>query len=255
MSIYKPCDIRGHVAGELTPELYRRWGFTLGSWLDPTAKFVVGGDVRDSTPAFQEALIDGLCTAGVDTRSISASCPPRWSIMPRAALQAEGCAIVTGSHNPAELNGLKWLVGDQPPGPDEVERLRRAGRAAGRCESPGRPRSNPRPLDISFDYVAWLQETWVDALRAHRHVVLDPMHGCWAARARRYLNAIFPECLLSAIHDWSDPRVRGPQSRLLAARPAATSFARRSIASGPTWGWPSTATATASRWWTTRGWP
>jgi phosphomannomutase len=35
------------------------------------------------------------------------------------------------------------------------------------------------------------------------------MHGCWAARARRYLNAIFPECLLSAIHDWNDSRFEG----------------------------------------------
>jgi len=66
VSIYKPCDIRGQVAGELTPELYRRWGQTLGSWLPGMAKFVVGGDGRDSTPAFQEALIDGLCAAGLD---------------------------------------------------------------------------------------------------------------------------------------------------------------------------------------------
>ena len=30
VSIYKPCDIRGKVAGELTPELYRRWGTSPG---------------------------------------------------------------------------------------------------------------------------------------------------------------------------------------------------------------------------------
>jgi phosphomannomutase/phosphoglucomutase len=35
------------------------------------------------------------------------------------------------------------------------------------------------------------------------------MHGCWATRARRYLHAIFPESLLSAIHDWRDPEFEG----------------------------------------------
>ena len=46
MTIYKPCDIRGDAAGELTPALYQGWGRTLGLRLPPMAKFVVGGDVR-----------------------------------------------------------------------------------------------------------------------------------------------------------------------------------------------------------------
>ncbi len=123
-------------------------------------------------------------------------------------LRASGCAIVTASHNAAEWNGLKWLVGDLPPGPEEVDRLRSQSNGAA-AEPAGRPSGSPRGLDISFDYVAWLQERWADSLRAHKHVVLDPMHGCWSARARRYLNAIFPECLLSAIHDWSAPDFDG----------------------------------------------
>jgi phosphomannomutase/phosphoglucomutase len=69
--------------------------------------------------------------------------------------------------------------------------------------------SQPRPFDISFDYVAWLQETWVEALGVQRHVVLDPMHGCFARRARRYLQAIFPECLISAVHDEPDAAFAG----------------------------------------------
>jgi phosphomannomutase / phosphoglucomutase len=32
-------------------------------------------------------------------------------------------------------------------------------------------------------------------------VVLDPMHGAWSCRARRYLQAVFPHSLFSAVHD------------------------------------------------------
>ena len=68
----------------------------------------------------------------------------------------------------------------------------------------------PRTLDVSFDYVAWLQETWCDGLRAQLHVVLDPMHGGWSSRARRYLHAIFPACLISVVREGSDPDSCGP---------------------------------------------
>ena len=60
-------------------------------------------------------------------------------------LRASGCAIVTASHNAADWNGLKWLVGDSPPGPEEVERLRSQsdGAAAEPAEHP--TSSRPRP--------------------------------------------------------------------------------------------------------------
>ena len=64
-------------------------------------------------------------------------------------------------------------------------------------------------MDISFDYVACLQETFVDSLTAQQRVVLDPMFGCWATKARRYLHAIFPQCLFSTVHDVVDDRFGG----------------------------------------------
>ena len=57
--------------------------------------------------------------------------------------------------------------------------------------------------------MAHLQETFVESLSAQRHVVLDPMHGCWAGRVRRYLHAIFPQCLFSTIHDTADAQFGG----------------------------------------------
>jgi phosphomannomutase len=202
MTIYKPCDIRGDAAGELTPALYQGWGRALGLRLPPTAKFVVGGDVRASTPPFLAALVEGLCQAGLDVVELGLL-PTPMIYYAKQRLHAEGCAIVTASHNPAAINGLKWMIGDEPPTPEEVAALERS--EAGKTGD-GAPRSvtKPRSLDISFDYVACLQETFVESLTAHRHVVLDPMHGCWAQRVRRYLHAIFPQCVFSTIHDTVD---------------------------------------------------
>ncbi|MBN2476458.1 MAG: hypothetical protein JXB62_17725 [Pirellulales bacterium] len=207
MNIYKPCDIRGRAADDLTPDLYRSWGRALGHQVPPQSKFVAGGDVRGSTPGFLAALIDGLCDADLDVVDLG-QLPTPMIYHARRRLAAAGCAAVTASHNPAEINGLKWMVGGRPPSEREVLALQR-GADDPRSVPSGRRRGAWRRLDVSFDYVAWLQETWVDAMGAECHLVLDPMHGCLARRARRYLHAVFPQSLISAVHDDPHPAFAG----------------------------------------------
>ena len=219
------------------------------------AKFVVGGDVPrlhaglpcgpDRRPLRRRHRRD---RPGPAAHADDLSC--------QARLQAAGCAIVTASHNRGR---------DQRPEmdsrPDEPPGARRGRAAAERVGAAGGdPTAGPRrphraSLDISFDYVAWLQEMWVEALRAHRHVVLDPMHGCWAARGaavpQRHLPAM-PVVGHSRLGPSAVCRLQFPIARI---RRIWTSFARRSIGSAPTWGSLSTATATASPWSITRAWP
>ncbi|MBN2578598.1 MAG: hypothetical protein JXB10_06360 [Pirellulales bacterium] len=206
MSIYQSCGIRGRDRSELTPELYDRWGCALGMQLPPHAKFAVGGDLRSSTPAYHAALIEGLCRAGLDVVNLGIL-PTPMVYHAKQRLRADGCAIVTASHHPAGMNGLQWMVGDRPPTLSDVEALGRAAEES--ASETGRSPAAARQLDISFDYVADLQETWVDALGSHLHVVLDPLHGGWSGKARRYLHAIFPQCLFSAIHEQSDGNFAG----------------------------------------------
>ncbi len=200
-SIYKPCDIRGHMTTELTPELYVRWGRVLGEQLEPGAKFLVGGDVRLSTPTFLKALIEGLSQTGVDVVDLG-TLPTPIIYYAKHRLLADGCAIVTASHNPPDYNGLKWMLGDRPPTEQQVALLREGAEEA---PAPSGRTSRPsRTVDITFDYVAWLQETWGQRQTVNSRIVLDPMHGCWARRARRYLQAVFPHSFVSAIHDTPD---------------------------------------------------
>jgi len=123
MSIYKPCDIRGPVT-ELSLALYRRWGEVLGSALEEGEHIVVGGDVRFSTPAFQAALIDGLCAAGLRVTDLGVL-PTPMVYFAKRHLRADACAIVTASHNPPDINGLKWMIREEPVDEWEVKALRR----------------------------------------------------------------------------------------------------------------------------------
>ena len=203
MSIYKPCDIRGHAGTELTPELYRSWGRTLGLQLEPMSKFVVGGDVRQSTGGFLAALVEGLSQTGVDVVNLGIL-PTPMIYYAKRQLPAAGSAIVTASHNPPEFNGLKWMLGNRPPTQEEVLFLK-GGVETTATEPSGRRPSTPRPLDIGPDYVAWLQQYWADSRQTRFPLALDPMCGCWAGRAKRYLHAVFPGVRCSAVRDEPDP--------------------------------------------------
>lgn len=203
MSVYKPCDIRGHVPTDLNEDLYRSWGRSLGLMQPGPCKFVIGGDVRFSTPGFLAALSDGLASVGADVVDLG-FLPTPMVYYAKRRLRADGCAIVTASHNPPDHNGLKWMVGDSPPTAEQVERLRRDAEA-GCSQEATVARGSRRELDISYDYVAWLQETWFDGRDAEATIVLDPMHGCWSLRARRYLQAVYPRVVLATIRDEADP--------------------------------------------------
>jgi len=207
LSIYKPCDIRGNATDELTPELYHRWGRALGLQVAPGDKFVVGGDCRGSTSRFLAALVAGLAEAGMDVIDLGIL-PTPMVYHARRRVGASACAIVTASHNAAELNGLKWLIGRRPPSEKEVAMLAQEAELLSSVPVSRHPHP-PRTLDVSFDYVAWLQEAWVEWQSAECRVVLDPMHGCNVQRARRYLQAVFPRSLFSAIHDTADPGFGG----------------------------------------------
>jgi phosphomannomutase len=207
VSVYKPCDIRGNAGEELSPALYESWGRTLGRQLAPGSTVVIGGDVRGSTPPYLAALGKGLVQAGMEVTNLGLL-PTPMIYFAKRHLQASACAIVTASHNPATINGLKWMLGDRPPTPEGVAVLER-----GVTETIGardtRTQGTMRDVDMVPDYVRWLQEEFKTASAAPLKVVLDPMYGCWSERARRYLQGVFPRCEFSAIRDAADPQFGG----------------------------------------------
>lgn len=200
MSVYKPCDIRGPV-GALSGDLYRSWGRALGQKLPPGSRFVVGGDVRLSTPGFLEALVTGLSEAGMVVENLGVVPTPLVYFAKRHR-GAGGAAIVTASHSPPDLNGLKWLIGELPPTAEHVRQLEREGEGeAGATRSAG----TVRRVDVATEYLNWLLERWGCQRGGKlRRVIVDPGNGCWSGRARDDLGRVFPALELVTIHDTED---------------------------------------------------
>jgi len=73
---------------------------------------VIGGDVRDSTPAFMKAAIKGMRETGIDVIDIGIVATPvmYFSIW---KLQTDGGMMITASHNPSDYNGIKLNLGMQ----------------------------------------------------------------------------------------------------------------------------------------------
>jgi len=209
MSIYKACDISGPVT-ELNPDLYRSWGRILGSRLEKGEVFPVGGDVRLTSPAFRGAFIEGVMSVGLSAVDLG-TLPTPMVYFARRYFSTSGCAIVTASHNPPDINGLKWMVGRLPPSEGEVQSLREKDE----IDRGGKERrdGSREEMDIAPAYREWLLERWGnEGIRGK--VILDPGNGCWAGRAREYLGEIFPEVEWVAIHDQEDGlfRERNPDS-------------------------------------------
>jgi phosphomannomutase / phosphoglucomutase len=209
MSVYKACDIRGPSA-ELSPELYRSWGGILGSRLERGSVFPVGGDVRLTSPVFREAFIEGLVSVGLRAIDLG-TLPTPMVYFARRHFQAPGCSMITASHNPPDINGLKWMVGNLPPDEKEVQSLR-IGFEAGEVGK-GRDGGIREKVDIAPAYREWLCERWSDGRRKGK-IVVDPGNGCWSKRAGEYLGEVFPEMEFTAIHDREDGlfRDRNPDS-------------------------------------------
>lgn len=209
MSIYKACDIRGKAGSELGPDLYRSWGLILGGRLEPGERFVVGGDVRESTRPALTALIDGLVEAGAEAGDLGILPTPMVYFAQRD-LQATACAMVTASHSPADINGLKWLVGGRPPSEAEVQSL-------GQVTGSPRPGGRRRSVDIAPRYVEWLCRAWVVGEGFSGRIIADPGQGCWAGRVVPYLQQALPSAEVTAIHDRADGRF--PERNPDCARP------------------------------------
>ena len=179
MSIYKACDIRGRYPDEIDAETMHLIGRALATEAEGNT-FVVGGDVRESTPELKDALCRGLTTSGSDVTDIG-TVPTPAVYRAKDELQTWGAAIVTASHNPAQFNGLKFMLGWLPPTPDEVQRLKKLVETDRLAEGDGTLTAR----SVKEDYLAWLKERYAGTGNGLR-VLLDAGNGCaseWAGQA------------------------------------------------------------------------
>lgn len=108
---FKAYDIRGKVPDELNALLARKIGRSFAAVYD-LKKVVVGRDIRLSSEDLVQALIGGLRDMGAYVIDLGL-CGTEEIYHAAFSMEADGVdggVIVTASHNPADYNGMKFVV-------------------------------------------------------------------------------------------------------------------------------------------------
>lgn len=108
----------------MTPEIALALGRAAGAALctDPTRRHrvVIGKDTRLSCYVFENALIAGLCSMGVDTLMVGPLPTPGVAFITRA-YRADAGIVISASHNPYYDNGIKFFDAEGFKLPDAWE--------------------------------------------------------------------------------------------------------------------------------------
>lgn len=184
--------VRGVVGDALTPELIVNFACAFGTWCGGGA-VVIGRDTRRSSTAFRAAVVSGLLSTGCRVIDLGVAPSPLISFAVRE-LGAAGGLAVTGSHNDAEWNALKFFGPDgaQLNAAKNEELLDVYHGAAFSLASWDRLTPVETAPGIDSRYLQHLSSILdVDAICARRlHVAIDFTNGACGAVGSRFLTSL-----------------------------------------------------------------
>lgn len=122
--IFRAYDIRGIVGQTLSEDIVFVIGRAIGSEAAARdiGRLCIGYDGRHSSPDLADALARGVMAAGCDVIHVGAV-PTPVLYFATHQLQTGSGVMVTGSHNPANYNGLKIMLGGETLSGDGIQKL------------------------------------------------------------------------------------------------------------------------------------
>jgi len=132
-TILREYDVRGVVDDTLGEADARALGRAFATILAEKGgkRIAVGRDGRLSSPTLEAALVDGLTGSGIDVVRIGLGPTPMLYFAVNT-LEVDGGIMVTGSHNPANYNGFKLMLGKKSFFGQDIQRLGRVAAEAPR---------------------------------------------------------------------------------------------------------------------------
>lgn len=123
--IFREYDIRGEVDTELTVDLVESIGYHFAAMAREKnlCHIGVGYDGRLTSPKLEAAFVEGLVRGGVHAKRIGLV-PTPTLYFAQKYYPLDGGVIITGSHNPPQFNGLKFVLGGDPFFGEDIQRLR-----------------------------------------------------------------------------------------------------------------------------------
>ncbi len=157
-TILREYDIRGVIGRTLHPAdayaLGRCFGTVLARRGGKTV--MVGYDGRLSSPDLEPKLVEGLRASGMEVTRIGCG-PTPMLYFAAIAREAAGAIMVTGSHNPADYNGFKMMVGGKPFFGDQIKQI---GEMAQSGDVVPQAEGSERREDVANEYVGRLLADW-----------------------------------------------------------------------------------------------
>lgn len=122
-SILRKYDIRGVVGDTLTEADIRAAGqcFAAMAQAEGVKKVAVCRDGRLSSPAFEEALVAGITSMGVDVVRLGLGPTPLLYYAVKSMEGIGGGVMITGSHNDKTYNGLKMMLSSRPIWGEDIQ--------------------------------------------------------------------------------------------------------------------------------------
>lgn len=120
-SIFGGYDVRGVYGADFSEREAQELGRAYGTFLYRTTKLerkrqpklVLGRDNRLSSPSLHDSFVKGVASTGCNVIDIGIV-PTPVVYFACHALQTDGAAVITASHNPPKYNGVKMLLGTRP---------------------------------------------------------------------------------------------------------------------------------------------
>ncbi len=124
-TIFRAYDIRGIAGKTLTKDTVFDIGRAIGSEVKEKniKTIIVGRDGRKSSPTLANSLAKGIISTGVNVIDIGLVPSPVVYFVTQHTEGKSG-VVITGSHNPAEYNGVKIVLNGESLAGDKIQQLK-----------------------------------------------------------------------------------------------------------------------------------
>jgi phosphomannomutase len=171
-SVFRAYDIRGIIGKELDEDSFYTIGLAIACHLQKLnrQKIYLAWDGRLTSHSLSSALREGLLSSGIDVINLGAVATP---VMYFATHDQDlDCGLmVTGSHNPADYNGIKMVLAGKTLTQEDIDILYDLVVAGKRIRGSGQ--------ESSFDVVPLYKQRIINDIQIHRplKVVVDCGNG------------------------------------------------------------------------------
>ncbi|WP_018298208.1 phosphomannomutase/phosphoglucomutase [Fangia hongkongensis] len=171
--IFRAYDIRGTYPEDLNPDVVYNIGLAFGSEAQSQGqkKVIIAKDGRLSGPVLIKALAEGLKHAGCDVIDVGSVPTPVLYFATKKIGTGTGI-MLTGSHNPANYNGLKMMINHTTLAEEAIQALKNRIDSG---EVNFSDQGSHHQQDIANAYIDYICEN--ESLARNLHIVIDAGNG------------------------------------------------------------------------------